>query len=261
MFGLNQREGLIFRWAALGHLCLLCVLFVYSLLPSCEKKKETAYVFELASPATPQPAPSIKRPSPQPSPSPQKPKVVEPPPPRKSPPISKVVTPPPTPKPNPKPVVKKPVPQPERISFDQFRKQHDLPVPSKQPSKPQPNPVKIKINPNDFKLSPIVVNSPETSSSSISPTLINQYLASVKAKMEKAWQTLLAQSALSAGGEARLGFRIGPDGTLLQPKVTRSSGNAELDALVLRVASSVGNLGRPPGGAFSSSLEIPFRVN
>jgi hypothetical protein len=33
-----------------------------------------------------------------------------------------------------------------------------------------------------------------------------------------------------------------------------------LDRLVLKVSKSVGNLGRPPGGKLSSSLEIPFRV-
>ena len=159
----------------------------------------------------------------------------------------------------PKPVVQKP--QPKKISFDQFRQKHDLPSPKTPPAKPSPKPVKIKINPNDFRLAPIVVNTPSTTTSTVSPTLINQYLAGVKSRLESVWQRLLAQADLGTGGMAHLGFRIGPDGSILQPVITRSSGNSALDALVLRVARSAGNVGRPPGGSFSSSLEIPFRVN
>jgi TonB family protein len=165
----------------------------------------------------------------------------------------------PKPTPKPKPVVQKP--EPKKISFDQFRQKHDLPSPKTPPAKPSQKPVKIKINPNDFRLAPIVINTPSRTTSTVSPTLINQYLAGVKSRLEDVWQRLLAQANLGTGGMAHLGFQIGPDGSLLRPVITRSSGNASLDALVLRVARSVGNLGRPPGGSFSSSLEIPFRVN
>ena len=260
MFGMSQKEGRIFRMALTGHLVLALGIVVYSFLPSCEEEPEIVHVFELAS--TPPPAPQVRKPTPKPKPVVQKP-APKPPTPKPKPVVKKNI-------PKPKPVVKKPPPkpkpvvqkpQPKKISFDQFRQKHDLPSPKTPPAKPSPKPVKIKINPNDFRLAPIVVNTPSTTTSTVSPTLINQYLAGVKSRLESVWQRLLAQADLGTGGMAHLGFRIGPDGSILQPVITRSSGNSALDALVLRVARSAGNVGRPPGGSFSSSLEIPFRVN
>jgi len=261
MFGMSQKEGRIFRMALIGHLVLALGLVVYSFLPSCEEEPEIVHVFELAS-TPPPPAPQVRKPTPKPKPVVQKP-APKPPTPKPKPVVKKNI-------PKPKPVVKKPTPkpkpvvqkpQPKKISFDQFRQKHDLPSPKTPPAKPSPKPVKIKINPNDFRLAPIVVNTPSTTTSTVSPTLINQYLAGVKSRLESVWQRLLAQADLGTGGMAHLGFRIGPDGSILQPVITRSSGNSALDALVLRVARSAGNVGRPPGGSFSSSLEIPFRVN
>ena len=179
--------------------------------------------------------------------------------PKPTPPKPKPLVKKPTPKPKPKVVVTPP--QPKKISFDQFRKQHDLPTPKTTVQQSPAKPVKIKINPNDFKLAPITVSTPSSTTSTVSPTLINQYLVGVKSRLEQIWQRLLAQTDLSSGGMAHLGFRIGSDGSLIQPRITKSSGNSALDALVLRVAQSAGNVGRPPGGSFSSSLEIPFRVN
>ena len=247
--------------ALTGHLVLALGIVVYSFLPSCKEEPEIVHVFELAS-TPPPPAPQVRKPTPKPKPVVQKP-APKPPTPKPKPVVKKNI-------PKPKPVVKKPTPkpkpvvqkpQPKKISFDQFRQKHDLPSPKTPPAKPSPKPVKIKINPNDFRLAPIVVNTPSTTTSTVSPTLINQYLAGVKSRLESVWQRLLAQADLGTGGMAHLGFRIGPDGSLLQPVITRSSGNSALDALVLRVARSAGNVGRPPGGSFSSSLEIPFRVN
>ena len=258
MLGMNQREGRIFRMALLGHVFLVFCLFISSFIPSCEEEPEVVHVFELAS-SPPPPAPQVRPTPPKPTPKP----VVQKPAPKPTPPKPKQVvkksTPKPTPKPAPKPVVTQP--KPKKISFDQFRKQHDLPTPKPTVQQPPAKPVKIKINPNDFKLAPIKVSTPSTNISTVSPTLINQYLAGVKSRLEQVWQRLLAQTDLSSGGMAHLGFRIGSDGSLIQPRITKSSGNSALDALVLRVAQSAGNVGRPPGGSFSSSLEIPFRVN
>ncbi|MEL0005349.1 MAG: TonB family protein [Opitutales bacterium] len=225
---------------------------IYSFLPSCEKEPEVVHVFELAS-SSPPPVPQVRPTPPKPTPKP----VVQKPAPKPTPPKPKPVVKEQTPKP--KPVVTPP--QPKKISFDQFRKQHDLPTPKPTVKQPPAKPVKIKINPNDFKLAPITVSTPSSTTSTVSPTLINQYLAGVKSRLEQIWQRLLAQTDLSSGGMAHLGFRIGSDGSLIQPRITKSSGNSALDALVLRVAQSAGNVGRPPGGSFSSSLEIPFRVN
>ena len=226
-------------------------LFIYGFIPSC-KQNQVVHVFELAS-TPPPPPPQIRPTPPKPTPKP----VVQKPPPKPTP-----------PKPKPKPLVKKPTPKPvvtqpppKKISFDQFRKQHDLPTPKPTVKQPPAKSVRIKINPNDFKLAPITVNTPSSNTSTVSPTLINKYLAGVKSRLEQVWQRLLAQTDLSSGGMAHLGFRIGSDGSIIQQRITKSSGNVDLDSLVLRVAQSVGNVGRPPGGSFSSSLEIPFRVN
>ncbi len=199
MFGMNQKEGRIFRIALVVHVLIAFLGIIFSFLPSCEKEPEDIHVFELAS-----------------SPPPP---VVTPPPPKSTPQAKlQKSKPKPVPVPKPKPVIKKPKPKPankppenKKISFDQFKKKHDLPTNKRIQVKATPQPVKVKINPNDFKLSPIVVKTPNTSNSSIS--------------------------------------------------ITRSSGNRTLDDLVLRVAQSVRNVGPPPGGSFSSSLEIPFRVN
>jgi TonB family protein len=258
MLGLNKKELRIFLWALACHLLLALGLFIYGFIPSCEEEPEIVHVFELAS-STPPPLPKVKPTPPKPNPKP----VVQKPTPKPPPPKPKPVVPKPTPKPTPKPVPKPVVqpPQPQKISFDQFRKQHDVPAPKPVPQPPAPQPVKVKINPNDFKLPPIVVSTPTVSTSTVSPTLINQYLAGVKSRLEQVWQRLLAQTDLGTGGVAHLGFRIGSDGSLQSVSITRSSGNRSLDDLVLRVARTVGNVGRPPGGSFSSSLEIPFRVN
>ena len=90
--------------------------------------------------------------------------------------------------------------------------------------------------------------------------MVNQYLAAVKAKLEQTWRQLLSESSLSAGGEARLSFRISSTGTLISVKLSKSSGNPTLDRLVLAVAQRSGSVGRPPGGRLDSVLEIPFRV-
>jgi protein TonB len=250
MLGMNQKEGQIFRLALLGHIAFAFFLFVYSFIPSCEEKPEVVHVFELAS-SPPPPASQVRPTPPKPTPKPVVQKPIPKPTPPKPKPVVKKTT--------PKPVITQP--QPKKISFDQFRKQHDLPTPKPTVKQPPTKPVNIKINPNDFKLAPITVSTPSSTTSTVSPTLINQYLAGVKSRLEQIWQRLLAQTDLSSGGMAHLGFRIGSDGSLIQPRITKSSGNSALDALVLRVAQSAGNVGRPPGGSFSSSLEIPFRVN
>ena len=100
-------------------------------------------------PATPKPV--VQKPAPKPTPPKPKPVVKKP-----------------TPKPKPKPVVIPP--QPKKISFDQFRKQHDLPTPKPTVKQPPAKPVKIKINPNDFKLAPITVSTPSSTTSTVSPT-------------------------------------------------------------------------------------------
>lgn len=275
MLGLNKREGRIFRYALVGHGGLACLLFVFGLLPSCEEDPEVVHVFELSA-ATPSPTPIP--PLPQVTPQPTPPKPVPPPPkpvvtppaqpkPLPKPPPKPVVTPPPQSKPRPKPSVPKttpkptPKPKPQTISLDEFRRQNKIAQPPKVSPKPAVTPPKVSINPSNFKLPPIKLSQATPSSSSVSPTEMNRYLSRIKLKMEGVWRTMLTQANLISGGEVRLSFRVSTTGSLISPKIARSSGNPSLDRLVLEVARRAGNFGPPPGGQLSSALEIPFRVN
>ena len=270
MLGLNKREGRVFRYAMVGHLLLACSLFVFGLFPSCDKDPEMVHVFELSAasapplptpvvplievtatpveklelPQTPTPLPPkslIQKPQPKPAaqPPPLKPKSV-------------------TPKPRPKTT---PASKPKTISFDQFKKQNKITQPNLVTPKPVVQAPRVSINPSNFKLPPIKLSQATPSSSSVSPTEMNRYLARIKFKLEGIWRTMLTEANLVSGGEVRLGFRISSSGSLVYPKISRSSGNPSLDRLVLEVARRAGSFGPPPGGQLSSALEIPFRVN
>ena len=261
MLGLNKSEGRVFRYAFVGHLVLAFSLFVFGLFPSCEKDPEVVHVFELsAASPSPQPAPIVpmveaspppaKKPVPIPTPTQPPPEpVTQPPPP-------KPVVQPPTPRPKPTPPSK-----PKTISFDQFRKQNKITQPKLVKPKPVVQAPRVSINPSNFKLPPIKLSQADSSSSSVSPSEMNRYLARIKLKLEGVWRAMLTKANLVSGGEVRLGFRISSSGSLVSPKISRSSGNPSLDRLVLEVARQAGNFGPPPGGQLSSALEIPFRVN
>ncbi|MEC8355665.1 MAG: energy transducer TonB [Verrucomicrobiota bacterium] len=239
-----------------------------SFFPSCEKEPEEIHVFELASTTpTPMPKPQTlpKAPPPPQAPPPPK-KIIE-----KPSPVKIAPKPKPTSKPTPKTtkpkpkLLPKPVPkpqlktQPKSMSIEEFRKTQKLPSLPK-PRPPVRNIQPIKLNPQDFSLPKIKISSPENSTPMVSPGAINQYLARVKAKLEGIWRKLLVNSSLGTGGEARLSFRISPNGALISPRISKSSGNTSLDRLVMEVAQRGGVFGPPPGGRLDSVLEIPFRV-
>ena len=253
MLGLNRRESRVFRFSLFSHGVVAGALFCFGILPSCEEEIEEIHVFELAAAPLPQPAEDVRQPTAPPKPTPKpEPK---PTPPKPTP------TPKPKPKPTPKPKPKpKPTP-PKTVSFDQFRETHKLPKPSTR--KPTPAPPRVsRIDVNKFTLPPIKIDSSlANSNSAVSPTELNQYLAQVQSKLNSVWQRLQASTDLGFGGEAWLSFRISSNGTLLSPKLSRRSGNPVLDALVLRVSRTVGNVGRPPGGKLNSDLQLPFKVN
>lgn len=269
MLGLTKRESKFFMNSLIGHVVLIALAGTFGFLPSCEEKDEEIHVFELASasyaptpPLPPTPIKAIQPPPPKPVAVPPKPTPI---------PIVKTrsepkkVTPKPrqvqkpTPKPPVKPKVTPPV-KPKTVTIDQFRKEHKLAVIPQPANIPVPRKPKVRINPDKFSLPQITVSSTSTQVSSVDPTILNRYLGEVKAKLEVVWRRLQADTNIGAGGEAFLSFRISSNGTLLSPLISRSSGNKTLDRLVLQVSKSVGNLGRPPGGKLSSSLEIPFRV-
>jgi len=168
------------------------------------------------------------------------------------------------PKPTPRPVVKpkpKPVVQkPKTISIAQFQKKHPVQSPPKVSSKPVKQVPRVRIDPKKFALPQITISNPASQSTQVDPTILNRYLGAVKSKLEAVWRRLQSESNIAIEGEAFLSFKISSNGTLISPTISRSSGNQALDRLVIQVSKSVGNLGRPPGGTLSSSLEIPFRV-
>jgi TonB family protein len=267
MLGLTKKESKFFMNSLVGHAVLIALAGAFGFLPSCEEQDEKVHVFELASASyapTPPPMPvEVIKPVPPkvvPSPPQQTPKPIV-----KAKPEPKKVTPNPTrvPKSKPKPPIKpkpKPPSKPKTVTIDQFRKEHNLAAVSKPSHKPVPQKPKVRINPDNFSLPKITISNPSTQVSNVDPTILNRYLGEVKAKLEAAWRRLQAGTDVGVGGEAFLSFRISSNGTLLSPLISRSSGNKTLDGLVLQVSKSVGNLGRPPGGKLSSSLEIPFRI-
>jgi TonB family protein len=108
----------------------------------------------------------------------------------------------------------------------------------------------IKVTPNNTN-----------ASSSIPASVLNAYLSMIKMKLEKVWELKLRSTSIVNGGEAWLSFEISSSGTLIRKKISKSSGNPQLDRLVLQVANLVGNVGVPPGGKLESALAVPFRLN
>ena len=264
MLGLNKKETKFFMGSLFGHAVLIGILGVLGFLPSCEEKEEEVHVFELASASYAPPSPPVVKPivtpplrkTPPPTPKTQIKPVVQP---KPVPPKPKKIISKPTPKPKPPKPKPRTIVPPQTVSFDQFKKKHNLPTPQTVPKSNNRVP-RVKINPKNFTLPKIVVSSTNQQSSTVDPSLLNQYLGEVKAKLEAVWKRLQQSSPIASGGEAFLSFKISSNGTLVSPTISRSSGNAALDRLVMQVSKSVGNLGRPPGGKLSPSLEIPFRI-
>ena len=207
----------------------------------------------------PPPTPPVKvTPKPEPKPLPPSPPKVAP-----------VVKPKPVPKPKPvkpKPVPKttpKPAPKPQAISFKDFQKKNNLKPTKPKPQVTRPSVPVVKIDASRFKpLDSIKISSNTGNAvSSVPASVINAYLSAVKMKLERVWESKLRSTSITNGGEAWLSFEISPNGTLIGKKISKSSGNSQLDRLVLQVANLVGNVGAPPGGKLDSALKIPFRLN
>ena len=272
MIGFNRREKIVFRYSLFFHFFGACFLFAIGLLPSCEEEPEEIHVFELAMASdqpivpqkpvqmpSPEPTPPQVQAKPKPKPIPQVPvrePVVKPKPtPTPKPPQ---VKPKPKPTPNPSP---KPVKKPKSISFAEFRRKNKLPSVKQSQKVTKPIPV-VKIDQSRIK--PLVIEvsrSTGTSTTSVPASVLNSYLSAVKSKLERIWKQKLRSSSITNGGEVWLSFRITSNGSLINKKISKSSGNRQLDALVLEVASLVGNLGTPPGGRLDSDLKVPFRLN
>lgn len=265
MLGLSNKESKFFLSSFVLHVVLFAAAGFIGFIPSCEDEKKEVHVFELVSssytpPLTPVPEKIVSSPvvtkvlsqkfEVKPKPKPQIPNKTKP---------VNSVTPKPTPKKVPKPLPR-PKPPPKKISFNQFQKKHNFKSPPPLQAQTKKQIQKVRINPNNFSLPKITISNPSSTSSTVDPSILNLYLGKVKAKLEATWKSLQSDSPVATGGEAFLSFSISPSGNLVSGYISRSSGNAALDHLVLKVSKSVGNLGRPPGGKLSSSLEIPFRV-
>ena len=267
MVGLNRREKKIFAYSLFFHLFIGCFLFLFGLIPGCEEEPKEVHVFELAmattqpmpiKPTPPSPPkvkfPQLPKPDPKPKPNPTPKPVKQKPKPKPQPAVKE------TPKPKITPTKTVPKPKPKVVSFNQFKQKHNLPSPSPvRPTSP-PKPA-YKINSSNFSLPSIQVASSNSVSQTISPSVLNAYLAMVKAKLEKAWETKLSSSSISSGGETWLSFKISASGKLLGKRISRSSGNLELDRMVLAAANMVSQVASPPGGKLDSELQIPFRLN
>ena len=271
MIGFNRREKKIFRYSLFFHFFGACFLFALGLFPSCEEEPEEIHVFELAmvsgQPVVPQPvqspAPPTKvTPKPEPKPLPPTPPKVDP-----------VVKPKPVPKPKPKPKpvkpkalpqpTSKPAPKPQAISFKDFQKKNNLKPVKQIPQAAKPSVPVVKIDASKFRPLDAIKVTPNNSnaSSSIPTSVLNAYLSMIKMKLEKVWELKLRSTSIVNGGEAWLSFEISSSGNLIRKKISKSSGNPQLDRLVLQVANLVGNVGVPPGGKLESALAVPFRLN
>lgn len=268
MIGFNRREKIVFRYSLFFHFFGACFLFAMGFLPSCEEEPDEIHVFELAMASdqpivpnkpvqmpSPESTPPQAQPKPEPKPIPQVPvrESVDKPKPTPTPKPPQVK---PKPKPTPKPVEK-----PQSISFAEFQRKNKLP-PVKQSQQVTKTLPVVKIDQSRIK--PLVIEvskSTSTSTTSVPASVLNTYLSSVKSKLERIWEQKLRSSSISNGGEVWLSFRISSNGSLISKKISKSSGNRQLDALVLEVASMVGNVGAPPGGNLDSDLKVPFRLN
>ena len=76
------------------------------------------------------------------------------------------------------------------------------------------------------------------------------------------WQQINRQrpNRVRYTGSTVIGFTVSPDGTLINRKILRSSGNAHLDDIALEAVSGAAPFPPPPAGATPSQLEfsIPF---
>ena len=275
MIGFNRREKKLFRYSLFFHLLGACFLFTLGLFPSCEEEPEEIHVFELAMvsepPVIPQPVqppvsmpppPAKATPKPEPKPLPPTPPKINPVVKPKPIPITKPIS--EKPKPIPKPVVKSiPKPKPQPISFKDFQKKNNLKPIKHKPQATRPTVPVVKIDASRIKpLDEIKISSHTGKAvSPVSASVLNAYLSAVKMKLERAWELKLRSTSLANGGEAWLSFEISPNGTLVRKRIAKSSGNSQLDKLILQVANLVGNVGPPPGGNLGSSLKVPFRLN
>ena len=253
--------------------CLFAFAIV-GLLTNCKEEPEKVHVFELVSAIPPVPETKVVQAPPKTIPKVEPKPTIQPPPKPKSTPKPKVEPPSPTPpkpkpkvepkpKPKPRPKPKPKVPKkPKTISFKDFQRTHKLP-----PAKPKPTPEvhkpapRVRIDPSSFRIPEIKFSSPTQSRPNVDPNILNLYLSKVKARLEATWRQMQHVANLTSGGHAKVQFSISADGRIISPRIIAPSGNKTLDDLVLRACRSVGNLGKPPGGAIKSPLALPFYVN
>lgn len=85
------------------------------------------------------------------------------------------------------------------------------------------------------------------------------YAARVAGELERHKRYPAEARAARVEGTVVLSFAIGPSGTIVSHSITRSSGNAAIDAAVhAMVAAS--RFDPPPGGRFASSIPVRFKL-
>jgi len=176
-------------------------------------------------------SPEVTRPRPEPIPEPPK---VEPPPAPTAPPTPATKTPP---KPEPKP----PEAQ-KKVTYDQFVKQHGAPQP-KQASK-APAPIKTpRINTADITRDLVRGGGGGTALTRPEQDLLATYLAQLRRAL------LLAHdrpAGLSDELEVQVTFNIAANGDISNVRVTRTSGDADVDRSAVEAFRRVGSIGPTP---------------
>lgn len=238
----------------LVHAAIVGAAFLFLLLESWIKKPEPV-VFELVAAAAPQvrETPQVAEPD-----VPLEPlKVDSPDPIKKAPEVPDLPQPKPEPKPEPKPKpIPKPKPEPvKKLSYDEWKRDRDLPDRVQRVQQPKPKPVQnvpgIETDVRarlERQLSPIQIQGVDLSRLESSDAL-QRYLSALRQQIQAAFEPS------GSNLEAEAYFTVTAQGNLSSGRIHRSSGNAAFDRSVLRTLQTARTPGPPPGNrAYEFSL-------
>lgn len=181
-----------------------------------------------------------------------------PPPPKAQPQPEPEPKPEPQPEPEPEPEPEPPPPA-ERISFEEFKREHGEPEPTRRPPPPPPT-----VEVPDFSVSTdafagLLAPAERAHASQLGAgqqAALLSFARALRARLNSAWNR--PPSLANRPLEATVRFQVAPDGTLQGVRITRSSGVALFDSSVRQAFRQVGKVDPPPGRQ-ARLYEIPFR--
>jgi TonB family protein len=249
--------------SVLVHAAIVGVAFLFILFETWLKKPEPV-VFELVAAAAPQVRETQQEAVEDVPLEPVEPlKVDQPEPIKKAPEVPDLPKPkPPEPKPEPKPTPKpEPKPEPEpvkKLSYDEWKRNRDLPERVQRVQQPKPKPVQnvpeIETDVRarlEKQLSPIKIQGVDLSQIESSDAL-QRYLSALRQRIQQAFEPS------GSNLEAEAYFTVTAQGTLSSARIHRSSGNAAFDRSVLRTLQTARTPGPPPGNR-SYEFSLIFR--